>query len=73
MALRFKYAGYGTGDSPIIRDPLAALDASVAATPAGAPLYVMTTYTAMLEVRRGLVGRGLLRHYLDEQAVGSRQ
>jgi UDP-N-acetylmuramyl tripeptide synthase len=73
MALRFKYAGYSAADSPIIRDPLAALDAAVAATPAGAPLYVMTTYTAMLEVRRGLVGRGLLRHYLDEQAVGGRR
>jgi hypothetical protein len=24
-------------------------------------------------VRRGLVGRGLLRHYLDEQATGDRR
>jgi UDP-N-acetylmuramyl tripeptide synthase len=73
MALRFKYAGYSATDSPILRDPLAALEAAVAATPPGAPLYVVATYTAMLEVRRGLVKRGLLRHYLDEQATGDRR
>jgi UDP-N-acetylmuramyl tripeptide synthase len=73
MALRFKYAGYSPAHSAIHHDPLAGLDAAVAATPAGAPLYVVTTYTAMLELRRGLVGRGLLRHYLDEQAVGGRR
>jgi hypothetical protein len=73
MALRFKYAGYSATDSPILRDPLAALEAAVAATPPGATLYVVATYTAMLEVRRGLVKRGLLRHYLDEQATGDRR
>ncbi len=65
MALRFKYAGYAPADeSAVVADPLAALDAALAGLPAGAPLYVLATYTAMLELRRGLVARGVLRHYL---------
>ena len=67
MALRFKYAGYAAAaESAIVGDPLAALDAAMAALPAAAPLYVLATYTAMLELRRGLVARGVLRHYLGE-------
>ena len=44
-----------------MRDPLAALDAALATAPPGAPLYVVATYTAMLELRRGLAARGVLR------------
>lgn len=65
MALRFKYAGYAGAESAVVRDPLAGLDAAMAQAPAGAPLYVLATYTAMLELRRGLVGRGVLRNYLE--------
>jgi len=70
MALRFKYAGFardGGDDMPIIRDPLAALDAAVAAAPSGAPVYVVATYTAMLELRRGLAARGVVRNYLERE------
>ena len=57
MALRLKYAGFGD-DVPIERETRAppsqrALDA----TPAGATLYVVPTYTAMLEVRELLAKR----------------
>ncbi len=68
MALRFKYAGHdetAEGATAIVRDPLAALDAAMAAAPSEQPLYVLATYTAMLELRRGLVTRGVIRHYLS--------
>ncbi len=65
MALRFKYAGHSEADTTIVRDPLAALDAAMAATPRGEPLYVVATYTAMLDLRRGLAARGVVPHYLS--------
>ncbi|HSP55573.1 MAG TPA: MurT ligase domain-containing protein [Dehalococcoidia bacterium] len=60
MALRLKYAGL----EPALRvepDSAEALGAALRATPEGAILYVIPTYTAMLEVRDYLVrkaGRG---------------
>jgi len=50
MALRLKYAGYGA-DPPLVRDRAAALRSAIDATPAGGTLYVIPTYTAMLESR----------------------
>ena len=67
MALRFKYAGQPVEPGAITRDPLAALDKALATTPHGAPLYVVATYTAMLELRRGLVARGVLKNYLERE------
>ena len=57
LALRLKYAGFGD-DVPIERETPAALDRALAATPVGGTLYVMPTYTAMLEVRELLAKRG---------------
>ena len=66
LALRLKYAGYAAAaDSTIVRDPLAGLDAALSAAPPAAPIHVLATYTAMLELRRGLVSRGVLRNYLE--------
>ena len=56
LALRLKYAGFGD-DVPIERDTAAALQRALEATPAGATLYVVPTYTAMLEVRELLAKR----------------
>ncbi len=64
MAVCFKYAGHTEREPAIVRDPLAALDAALAAAPVGEPLYTLATYTGMLELRRGLAARGILRHYL---------
>ena len=50
LALRLKYAGFGD-DVAIERDIARALRRGIDATPAGATLYVVPTYTAMLEVR----------------------
>jgi UDP-N-acetylmuramyl tripeptide synthase len=67
MALRFKYAGRAVEPDAITPDPLTALDAALATTPQGSPLYVVATYTAMLELRRGLVARGLIKSYLERE------
>jgi lipid II isoglutaminyl synthase (glutamine-hydrolysing) len=50
MALRLKYAGYGD-DIAIERQTKPALVRALRETPPGATLYVIPTYTAMLEVR----------------------
>jgi UDP-N-acetylmuramyl tripeptide synthase len=50
LALRLKYAGYGD-ELPVERATKAALVRALRETPAGATLYVIPTYTAMLEVR----------------------
>jgi lipid II isoglutaminyl synthase (glutamine-hydrolysing) len=63
MALRLKYAGlYSDGSTPRVEpEPAQALKAALAATPEGGMLYVIPTYTAMLQVRDLLArwaGRG---------------
>jgi UDP-N-acetylmuramyl tripeptide synthase len=50
LALRLKYAGFGD-DPALERDTRAAVRRALAQTPEGATLYVVPTYTAMLEVR----------------------
>jgi UDP-N-acetylmuramyl tripeptide synthase len=57
LALRLKYAGFA-GNAQLVRETQAALDAALARTPAGATLYVVPTYTAMLEIRELLARRG---------------
>jgi UDP-N-acetylmuramyl tripeptide synthase len=60
MALRLKYAG--VGERPHVEDStVLALREAISATPEGGTLYVIPTYTAMLEVRNILgrwAGRG---------------
>ncbi len=56
LALRLKYAGFGA-DVPVERETAAALRRALDATPAGETLYVVPTYTAMLEVRELLAKR----------------
>jgi UDP-N-acetylmuramyl tripeptide synthase len=56
LALRLKYAGFA--DSvPVERSTAAAFRAAVEATPAGETLWVVPTYTAMLEVREIIAKR----------------
>jgi len=63
MALRLKYAGFYRDEaSPRVEpEPAQALKQALAATPEGGTLYVIPTYTAMLQVRDLLArwaGRG---------------
>jgi|CXWL01.1.fsa_nt_gi UDP-N-acetylmuramyl tripeptide synthase len=50
LALRLKYAGFGD-EAAIEHDATAVLREGIAATPTGGTLFVVPTYTAMLEVR----------------------
>ena len=57
LALRLKYAGFPPG-LPVIRSADEALSLALAQTPSGENLFVLPTYTAMLEVRGLLAKRG---------------
>lgn len=65
LALRLKYAGFGD-DVGIEHDTRAALRRAIDATPSGAELYVIPTYTAMLDVRELLAGKGGTRHFWEK-------
>ncbi len=58
LALRFKYAGIAA-EMAVERDLADSLDGAVAAGEAGRPLYALPTYTALIELRDLLSGRGL--------------
>ena len=65
MALRLKYADLRI-EPQVVRETDTALAAALAATPPGETLYVIPTYTAMLEVRELLARRGGARHFWEE-------
>ncbi|HWQ27958.1 MAG TPA: MurT ligase domain-containing protein [Dehalococcoidia bacterium] len=64
LALRLKYAGLGD-DVPVIKRARAALDAAIRATPPGETLFVLPTYTAMLEAREVLAARAGRRPFWE--------
>jgi UDP-N-acetylmuramyl tripeptide synthase len=65
LALRLKYAGFGD-DVGTERSTAAALRQALTATPEGKTLFVIPTYTAMLEVRELLAkGSGASRFWED--------
>jgi UDP-N-acetylmuramyl tripeptide synthase len=70
MALRFKYAGIiGPEPGPdweINHDASAGFDRALAMTPSGGHLFVVPTYTALLDVYRALARKGYARHYWEE-------
>ncbi|MBA4182045.1 MAG: DUF1727 domain-containing protein [Anaerolinea sp.] len=57
MALRLKYAGW-PAPRTVARTPGELLDSILANTPPGADVFVVPTYTAMLDLRRELARRG---------------
>ena len=63
MAVRLKYAG--AEDIPVIRDVAGAFDRALAGVPAGGTLFILATYTGMLEMRRVWTARGLVRRYWE--------
>jgi UDP-N-acetylmuramyl tripeptide synthase len=65
LALRLKYAGITP--ARVVPDPAAALREAVAATPVGETLYVVPTYTAMLELRTALERGGYATHYWEQR------
>jgi UDP-N-acetylmuramyl tripeptide synthase len=67
MALRLKYAGFPPG-LPVVADAAEALSLALKSTPDGGSLYVVPTYTAMLEVRELLARRAGAAHYWEANA-----
>ncbi|MGI9098003.1 MAG: MurT ligase domain-containing protein [Solirubrobacteraceae bacterium] len=57
LALRLKYAGVPTERLHVFHNPADVLDALVVG--GEGPLYVLPTYTALLELRKELVARGI--------------
>jgi lipid II isoglutaminyl synthase (glutamine-hydrolysing) len=64
MAVRLKYAELPVG--PVIPDRERAIRSALAATPPGETLYVLPTYTAMLEIRHTLSEMGYTHPFWEE-------
>jgi UDP-N-acetylmuramyl tripeptide synthase len=65
MAVRLKYADLLV--ESVIPDREKALRAALEATPKGDTLYVLPTYTAMLELRRSLSDLGYTHPFWEDQ------
>jgi lipid II isoglutaminyl synthase (glutamine-hydrolysing) len=66
MAVRLKYAGVPAErieEQPELRG---ALDRVLAISPAAQPLYLLPTYTAMLDLREELVQRGFVKPFWED-------
>ena len=59
LALRFRYGGVDTEKLSVHDDLAEAFDAAVEATPTGGTLFVLPTYTAMLQLQAVLTERGI--------------
>jgi UDP-N-acetylmuramyl tripeptide synthase len=68
LALRFTYAGFPADGVEIVPELGAALDRGLELTPEGDELTVLPTYTAMLELRSIVAGRGYARPYWERAA-----
>jgi UDP-N-acetylmuramyl tripeptide synthase len=66
MAIRLKYAGIAASHWQVVDGSADAIDALLARTKEGDEVFVLPTYTAMLELRAELAGRGYLRQFWDE-------
>ncbi len=66
MAVRLKYAGVPPADVLAEPDLARALDLALARLPAGATLYALPTYTAMLELRAELARRGWVKPFWED-------
>jgi UDP-N-acetylmuramyl tripeptide synthase len=64
MAVRLKYAELPVG--PVIPDREEAIKAALQATPPGETLYVLPTYTAMLEIRKTLSDMGYTHPFWED-------
>lgn len=65
MAVRLKYAGLDPATMLVQPNLALAFDHAIKQLPAAAPLTLLPTYTAMLELRKALVDRGLLKPFWE--------
>lgn len=66
LAVRLRYADLAADRIDIRTPPEAAFDAAVRDAPPGGRVYVLATYTAMLDLHRVLAERGLTRSFWEE-------
>ena len=66
LALRFRYGGFDMDQITVEPSIEQALDSALAATPAGATVQALPTYTAMLDLRSVLTERGYTAAYWNE-------
>ena len=64
MAVRLKYADLPVGS--VIPDRREAIKAALEATPPGETLYILPTYTAMLEIRKTLSDLGYTHPFWED-------
>lgn len=67
LALRFRYANRGPTDFSVAPEPSAAFDTALAACAPNGRVYVLPTYTAMLDLRRVLADRGLVPEFWEDE------
>jgi UDP-N-acetylmuramyl tripeptide synthase len=65
MRVRLKYAGLEPERVSVAETPGQAVDALLAASPAGEDVFVLPTYTAMLDLRAELAARGYLKQFWE--------
>ena len=65
MAVRLKYADLPVG--PVIPDREEAIREALRSTPPGETLYVLPTYTAMLEIRKALGDMGYTHQFWEDK------
>jgi lipid II isoglutaminyl synthase (glutamine-hydrolysing) len=65
MAVRLKYVDLPVG--AVIPDREEAIKAALDATPPGETLYVLPTYTAMLEIRKTLSALGYTHPFWEDR------
>ena len=66
MHVRLKYAGVAADRITTVDDITAAIDATLQGQPEGTTVYVLPTYTAMLEIRAVLVTRGWAQPFWND-------
>ncbi len=71
LALRLKYAGFPAERLHVVPELSSALDAAVRAA-RGKRLFVLPTYTALLELRDELATRGHVAQFWEQRGVGTR-
>ncbi len=67
LALRFRYAGVDATRMAVVPEPAAAFDTALGACGPSGSLYVLPTYTAMLDFRGVLASRGLVREFWEDR------
>jgi lipid II isoglutaminyl synthase (glutamine-hydrolysing) len=72
LRVRLKYAELPADRIEVVSDWRAALTRAAAATPAGETLFVLPTYTAMLELRAVLTRDGALQPYWQSRPVDAK-